>query len=181
MKRKIFIVIAMLILLIFCSGITYSLFHSSTNLNSNDQDIAKFIFNAKNVDQIELPLIDLNPGDTEEYNFSVSNNQEEKISQVSVNYQLIIKTYHLVPLIIELYKVVDEDEELIMTCDETYTRNAENELICNSPIQELEYSKVQLDNYKLKVKFSDEYTDAAYANLVDYINVEIKSWQKTND
>jgi hypothetical protein len=40
------------------------------------------------------------------------------------------------------------------------------------------HSSERLDNYKLKVKFSNEYNDEVYSNLTDYINLEIKSWQK---
>lgn len=181
MKYKILIVLIVLILLVFCFGITYSIFHSSTTLNSNDQNIAKFIFNTKSSDQIELPLSDLNPGDSNEYPFSVSNNYTGKISDVSVEYQMTIKTYHLVPLTIELYKMNGDNEELISTCDETHTRNSQNELVCNTPIQEMGYSSEKLDDYKLKVSFPTEYSDEEYSGLVDYINIEIKSWQKIED
>lgn len=181
MKYKILIIMFVLILLIFGSGITYSIFHSNSTLNSNDQDIAKFVFNAESLNQLQLPLIDLNPGADEEYTFSVSNNYSENTSDVSVEYQMTIKTPHLVPLIIELYKLNGENEEFILTCDETYTRNSQNELICNTPIQEMGYSSLKLDNYKLKVRFLGEYNDEAYSDLVDYINIEIKSWQKIEE
>jgi hypothetical protein len=177
-KRKILIIIVTLILLLFCSGITYSIFNSNAVLNSSDQAIAKFIFNAESLEQLELPLVDLNPGDNEEYPFSVSNSYSGKISNISVQYQMTIKTYHLVPLVLELYKLNGENEELIMTCDENYTRNEQNELICTTPIQELVHSSEKLDNYKMKVSFPNEYNDEAYSDLVDYINIEIKSWQK---
>jgi hypothetical protein len=181
MKYKVLITLSVLILLIFCSGITYSFFHSNATLVSNDQDIAKFVFNAENLNQLELPLTDLNPGDTNEYTFSVSNNYSGVTSDVSLEYQMTIKTYHLAPLIIELYKLVDTSEVLVLTCDETFTRNDQNELICNTAIEQMVYSSLKLDNYKLKVKFSSEYDEETYSDLVDYINIEIKSWQKTGD
>ena len=181
MKIKTLIIIAMLILLAFCSGITYSFFHSDSTLSSNDQNIAKFIFKTASLNQIQLPLIGLNPGDDEEYIFAVSNNDLGVLSDVSIEYQMTIKTYHLVPLIIELYRVNGEAQELILTCDESYTRNSANELICNTPLQEMEHHSEELDNYKLKVAFSSEHNDQSYSNLVDYINIEIKSWQKIED
>jgi hypothetical protein len=180
-KYRILIVLLILISFVFCFGITYSFFHSTATLSSNDQDIAKFVFNAQSLDQIQLPLIDLNPGDNKEYSFSVSNNYSGTLSDVSVQYQITIKTYHLVPLVIELYKLNGETEELALTCDENYTRNSENELICNTSIQEMGYSSLQLDNYKLKVRFDNTYNDTSYSDLVDYINVKIKSWQKIEE
>lgn len=178
-KYKMLIILSILILVVFGSGMTYSIFHSGADLNSTDQDIAKFIFNTESLDQLQLSLINLNPGDTNEYPFSISNSKAGVLSNVSVEYQMTIKTYHLVPLIIELYKLNGETEELILTCDETYTRSSQNELICNTPNQEMLHASEQLDNYKLKVQFPSEYNDETYANLVDYINIEIKSWQKT--
>jgi hypothetical protein len=148
---------------------------------SNEQDVAKFVFNAQSLDQIQLPLIDLNPGSTKEYTFAVSNNYAGTLSDVTIEYQMTIETYHLIPLVIELYKMNGETEELILTCDENYTRNSENELICNSSTQEMGYSTLKLDNYKLKVTFPNQYNGEAYSDLVDYINIEIKSSQKTGD
>ncbi|MDD4035913.1 MAG: hypothetical protein PHS45_01125 [Bacilli bacterium] len=181
MKYKVLIVLFVLTLFIFGAGITYSMFYSGATLGSNNQDVAKFIFNTESLDQLQMPLIDLNPGDNEEYLFSVSNNYLGNISDVSVEYHMTIKTYHLVPLIIELYKMDGANEELILTCDETYTRNSQNELICNTPIQEMGHVSEELDNYKLKVNFPSEYNDVVYSDLVDYINIGIESWQKIKE
>lgn len=172
------IIISIATFLTFFSGITYSIFHSEGTLNSNDRNIAKFIFNAESLDHLELPLVDLNPSDEKEYLFSVANKKEDKISEVTIEYVITIKTYHLVPLNINLYKISGEEEELILTCDESYSRNDENEIICNSATQQLLHDNEQLDNYKLRVSFPEEYNDEKYANLVDFINLEIKSWQK---
>ena len=178
MKRKILTVLFILILLTLLSGITYSIFHSTAKLNSNDQSIAKFIFNAESKEELEFPLSDLEPGDTEEYLFSVSNSDLENISDVFIEYTMTIKTYHLLPVDIELYKVDEDEEKLILTCDESYTRNEENYLICNTQTQEMGYDEEQIDDYKLKIKFPSEYNDEIYSNLVDFISMEIKSWQK---
>ena len=40
------------------------------------------------------------------------------------------------------------------------------------------YDEEQIDDYKLKIKFPSEYNDEIYSNLVDFISMEIKSWQK---
>ncbi|MDD2181343.1 MAG: TasA family protein [Bacilli bacterium] len=178
MKRKILTVLFALITLTLFSGITYSIFYSNAKMNSNNQNIAKFIFNAETLEQLEFSLTDLNPGDTSVYPFSVSNSNSEKISEVSVEYVMTIKTYHFVPLDIELYKIVDETEELILVCDESYTRNEDNFLICNSETFGMVHTAEQLDDYKLKVTFPSEYSDDVYSDIVDFISLEIKSWQK---
>lgn len=176
MKFRIIITLALLIFVTFGFGTTYSFFQAKSS-STVDQKIARFIFDAKETNSFELDLLDLNPGDNREYEFSVSNTKNNKISHVSMQYEIIIKTYHLVPLKIDLYKLGDK-EELIMSCNETYTRNEQNELVCNSKIQELSHKAEKLDNYKLKVSFPEEYNTEEFSGLIDYIDVEIKSWQK---
>lgn len=178
MKKKIYLVIILIVLVTFFSGITYSFFHSNTTLDSTNQGIASFIFETNNLDKIDLNLNNLKPGDEKEYLFSVANNSEDKTSDVTLEYQISIKTYHFIPITIDLYEVTETKENFIASCDETYERNSQNELVCTMPINTLINSKQEIDDYKLKINFPTEYNDFKYSNLVDYINLEIESWQK---
>ena len=174
MKYKILISLFVVMFFIFGIGITYSCFTYDSQITTVDQKIAKFIFDTESLDRLELPLVNLVPGQSEEYNFSISNSSDEKSSDVSILYQLTVLTPHFSPLIIELYK----DDELILTCDESYSRNDNNELICNSAIQELSHDDENIDNYTLKITFDGLYSDESYSNLIDYVNIEVKSYQK---
>lgn len=178
MKKRLFLIIVLIILVVFFSGITYSFFNSGVFLKSTNQGIASFIFETNNVDYINFNLSDLLPGDEKEYLFSVTNSKDKKISDVTVEYQLRIKTYHFIPLTISLYKIDGEQENLVGNCDETSSRNSKNELVCNMPINKFEKGTEKLDNYKLKIVFPEEYNDATYSGLVDYIKIELDSWQK---
>ena len=177
-KEKKVRILIILILLSVSVGMTYSLYFSSGELATTNQNIAKFVFNADEVSTIEV-LLDLVPGESQDYLFSVSNNENEVISDVTIEYQIIIKTYHFIPLEINLYKLNGEEENYLSNCDETFTRNEENVLICNVPIQTMSYKKEELDDYKLEVIFPIEYNSDSYAGMIDYIDLEIKSWQKT--
>lgn len=177
MKYKYLLFLISLIFLTFGLGITYSFFHSTTSSSVN-QKIAKFVFNAEKTDTLQIPISSINPGDNKEYEFYVSNSKNTITSQVTIQYQMTIKTYHFVPLEIKLYKIENDKENLLMTCDETYTRNENHELICNAPLQEMSHSQDLKDSYKLKVSFPSEYNDEIYSGLVDYIDMEIKSYQK---
>lgn len=178
-KYKILLVMFIMAMVLFSSGITYSIFTSSSNLNV-DQEIASFIFEAEKKDHLELNLTDLKPGVSKEYNFSVANNDSNTVSDVTIEYKIIIKTFHFMPLNIELYKI-GEKEELLMRCDESYNRNASNHIVCNSDIQTMTYSEEMKDDYKLKVTFESAYNNEVYAELVDFIDLEINSWQKLKD
>ncbi len=176
MKYKVLIVLFTLALLLFSSGITYSIFYSNTN-GMVDQKIAKFVFDAQKLDSLSLEIDDLYPGSSKEYLFSVSNNYQTTKSDVTLEYQISIKTYHFMPLVIELYKIED-NEILLLTCDETSSRNQDKELVCNSSIQQMNYDQEILDNYKIKLTFPSSYNTLEYTDLVDFLDVEIKSWQK---
>lgn len=182
MKVKYKFLVGMLVItmLILGSGITYSIFNSGAGLVGS-QEIAQFIFNTEQVDHIEVPLIDMNPGSSREYAFAVSNNTSDtKRSNVTVEYEITIKTYHLIPLEIKLKKVdLEGKENDIMTCDET-TQNTINEYVCVSPIQLMSHTVSSLDNYILELVFptTDGMDSEIYANLVDYISLDITSWQK---
>lgn len=179
-KYKILGILFVSTLLVLGFGLTYSIFNSNATLGSN-QNIAKFIFNTESLDQFQLSLTDLSPSEIAEYPFSVSNISSGKLSDVTIQYQITLKTYHLMPLLIQLYKMNGEEEELIMICDETYNRNDKNELVCASIVQELGFSVEKLDNYKLKIEFLENYNDMIYSDLVDFLNLEINSWQKIEE
>ena len=178
MKKKIILILILIIFVAFFSGITYSFFNSNTFLKSTNQGIASFIFETKQVDYIDLDLHDLIPGEEREYLFSVTNSKNEKISDVTIEYQLKIKTYHFIPLVINLFKIEGEKETFIAICDETTSRNEDKEIICNIPIEKIEKKEEQQDSYKLKIEFPAKYNDEKYSNLVDFIRIEVDSWQK---
>lgn len=174
MRYKIMIVLLIVVFFVLSLGLTYSYFNSSSSLNTVDKRLAHFVFDTETLDRLELPLIDLTPGVVNNYNFSISNTNDDITSDVSIEYELTILTPHFTPLIIELYK----DDELIMACDESYSRNENNELVCNSPLQLLSHDSEYTDDYILRVTFDSNYSDEVYSNLIDYINIEVKSYQK---
>lgn len=175
MKKRITLIIMFGFLNVLLIGVTYSFFVSDANFFAN-QDIAKFIFNAEETSTISVPITDLNPGDSTSYTFEVANNVDDVVSQVSISYQCIIKTYHLMPLEIKLYKT-GSVEELILTCDETFSRDNDNQLVCNSLVQKMAYDSKVSDTYRLDISFPEEYNDEDYSELVDYIDIDIRSWQ----
>ena len=174
MKRKVIIIITLFSLIACCTKITYSLFTSDTTFLVGDGKIAEFIFDAKRTNHFELDFADLKPGDTKEFNFQVSNVKDDIKTNVTTEYQITLRTFHFMPLLIELYK----DNNLVMTCNEKYSRNANNALVCNSDIWEMEHKDTKTENFTIKVSFPQEYNSQEYTELVDYIDIDISSWQK---
>ena len=174
MKYRIIIIVILFSLIICFSKITYSLFTSETSFSLENMEIAEFIFETKRTNHIELDFMDLKPGDTNEYYFEVTNTKDNIITNVTTEYQITIKTFHFMPLLIELYK----DDENVMICNEDYSRNEDNALVCDSDIWEMNHNSAETEKFKLKVSFPNEYNGYEYTELVDYIDIDISSWQK---
>ena len=157
------------------TGITYSLYTSSKDLNI-ESSLASFIVDVNKIDNIDIPLGDIKPGEELVYDFSVSNNSKDKTSDVFIIYNITINTMHLMPVDINLY---DSLGNLVLKCNEESSRNLKNELECKSSDIEMAYDKDIKDSYTLKVKFDSLYSESSYADLVDYINLKVDSYQKT--
>ena len=178
-KKKIILLIIFIFIIVFlAAGVTYSMFHSEKELESVNSNLANFVFNDESLDQIDVNIDNLYPGNELEYSFYISNNKNNKVSDTKIMYQLTIKTYHFIPLNISLYKVVNNVDTLVGVCDETYSRNSSNELVCNMPTEELDKENTEQNNYKLKVVFPSQYSGVEYSNLADFIRIEIRSYQK---
>lgn len=175
MKKRIVLIVILFCLCISFSKITYSLFTFETFFSLDNMEIAEFIFETKRTNHIELDFMDLKPGDTNEYDFEVTNTKDNVVTNVTTEYQITIKTFYFMPLLIELYK----DDEKVMTCNEDYLRNLNNALVCDSEIWQLNHNSTETEKFKLKVSFPKEYNSSDYAELVDYIDIDISSWQKT--
>ncbi len=174
MRIKVLIIIISLLILTFSLGITYSYFNSGVVASSVDQKLAGFVFNSEVTDRLEIPVGELSPGESMSHNFSITNVKNNTRSDVSILYELSIITPHYAPLVINLYK----DNTLVLTCDETYSRNENNELVCKTNSFELSHTRNELNTFELRITFDGNYNTEEYKNLIDYINVEIKSYQK---
>lgn len=174
MKYRVVIIVILFCLIICFSKITYSLFQTETFFLLDNMEIAEFIFETKRADHIELDFADLKPGDSKEFKFQVSNTKDANITNVTTEYQITIKTFHFMPLIIELYK----DDVVVMTCDEDYSRNEDNALVCNSDVWVMEHNTTKTEDFKIKISFPKVYNSFEYTELVDFIDLDISSWQK---
>jgi hypothetical protein len=67
MKKKIYIIGFILVGILLSVSLTYSVFNDESKLSSTNENFAKFIFNTEVLEEIDLSLVDLKPGDTKEY------------------------------------------------------------------------------------------------------------------
>ncbi len=178
MKGRMILLGMLACLAVLSVGITYS-FYSSDGQLSGEVRLANFVFETEELTEISFPLGDLLPGKSVVHNFSVTNEVDGKLSEVAIEYEIILKTQLLMPLTYKLSDVTDT-ETLLFTCDNTVVRDADNIVVCKSNPITIPEGSVDIDNFKLEIMFPGIYSDVMYAGLVDYVDVEINSWQKTN-
>ncbi len=178
MKGRMILLGMLACLAVLSVGITYS-FYSSDGRVSGEVRLASFVIGTEELTEISFPLSDLLPGKSVVHNFSVTNEVNGKLSEVSIEYEIILKTQLLIPLTYKLSNITST-EELLFTCDNTVVRDAENIVVCKSDPITMAEGAIDIDNFKLEILFPGIYSDVMYAGLVDYVDIEINSWQKTN-
>lgn len=190
MKKYIYIVIGLIVLNIAVIALksTYSSYSSTVSGKTENLTFAKINFNNEEVTETSFSLGNLKPSDEIEYQFKVSNYKNGSGSDLNIGYRLCIETYHFIPTVIELYKKSKETNqaELILTCDESDKRNIENKVVCESDIYTLNYKYQDEDNYLIKIIYNSkdqmqQTWSEDYADLVDFIDVKIDSWQLTEE
>lgn len=125
--------------------------------------------------QVAVPIINLeentldiniNPNDTEkEYVFKVSNKDENKTSEVAMEYTLEIKNTNNLPVEFELYSCKSGVTDSTNLLDNNKT--SQIKLGLNDEEQE----------YKLKIKWNQENKNYKYAKVIDYVQIVLNSSQ----
>lgn len=77
-------------------------------------------------------------GDKVSYNFSVTNNKDNVVSDVSIDYK--IETLQLKPLVVNLYKVDDSSKTLVLTCDYNNKSTSTGKTNCVTEVEKLDKS-----------------------------------------
>lgn len=161
----------------------FAIYNSRADAELDSMNFAKFVFNMRQTDEVHLQIDNFLPGEIREYKFQVSNNDEVSRSDVTVKYKIYLESYRILPL---KFSLVNEDapDVVILSCGHGDSVTSEGKFSCSTDELILEYDDFSKKNYILKVEFpSTDSTDSLwssdYAGMIDYINLKIKSWQKT--
>ena len=88
--------------------------------------------------------------------------------------------YHSKPNCYKHAKICGYSDSLCSYCSKTiklYLKK-EHENKCGVELIELSHGDEETDDFHIKIAFDSQYNDLSYANLIDYLNVEIRSYQK---
>ena len=140
-------------------------------------DIAFFVTN-DTYNYQEITLVDMIPGDTKEYTFSVSNFKDDLRTEVNLKYNVEVLTTTNIPLQYELYlnnngidnEVVDTNE-IIQDDDNTYFRSIK------TIEKDFNFNENQTDIYKLVIKYPSEQKDINYQDSAENIEIRINAKQ----
>ena len=100
-----------------------------------------------------------------EYVFKVSNKEEDKISEVAMEYTLEINNANNLPVEFELY-----------SCKSGVTDNTN--LLDNNKTSKIKLGlNDEEQEYKLKIKWNQENKNYQYAKVIDYVQIVLNSSQ----
>lgn len=179
-KINLFLITFFIAFVFFPSALSKYQTTATGNVNSN---IAFYLF--KTDYQVQrIKLTDLEPSNTPHvYTFSVSNTNNNKVSDVDIEYTLRIVTTTNLPLRYQLYEnenyqannatnlITSNNTSIALDQDNTYfqtfTFNSENLL----------YSTPKTNNYTLVIYFDATNKDAKYQDTIESVRIIIDSRQ----
>jgi len=182
MKKKIIVILILIYLLMTGVTTSYSMYNDHQNGKVNNLEFAKIIFNNEELTELSLPLDNIFPGSSLDYNFKISNKKNGIRSEINIGYNITIETYHIIPIAIKLYQK-STTNKLLLECNETnYERNSQNKLVCTTEDFQLNYTEDTSHEYNLNITFNEnsssgESWSQEYTNLIDYVDIKINSWQ----
>ena len=174
------LLICIIILIVFIRK-TLARYETSANFKKNIN--VAFTLIDTSYKQENVLLDNLYPSDTPfEYNFTVQNNDGKNRSEVSLEYDIIIKATTNMPL---QYKIKKDDvecetqEEIVTDDDGTFfkqlTVKGENNNL------KFGYENNEKANFILSVTFPKNESNAAFADLIENVNILVQARQIIND
>ena len=181
-KMVILILSCLIIARIFI--LVLSKYESISNSYAN-VDIAFYLLK-EDYKTMTIDLASIVPRDNEYiFEFSIGNQEGEQIAEVDLEYELSMRTTTNLPLVFELYmneKNIDEGainiiKENKVELDEhgTYFRTMTTEK------EYLSYKEGKTNLYQLVVKFSGEYNQEKYQDIIELLEINVNAQQVTEE
>lgn len=186
LSMKISALIILLLLLLKIVPVTLSRYQSTGvgNVNSN---IAFYLFKVDYLTS-SIKLNELLPSDVPYvYNFSVGNQNGDKVSDVDIEYLLSIVTTTNLPLRFEIYEncnyldstcvnLLNDDNKVIEKDDDgTYFQTFSLEM------RELYYASPETNSYTLLIYFDKNNNDFKYQGVIESVKIVVDSKQMVED
>lgn len=153
------------------TAVTYSRYQTKINGNA----VASVAAWESEVGTISLDVSGLVPGGEKTFEFQVSNEKDGKVSEVSQEYSITVKTTGNLPLTFQLEKNTDSTET-----DGTYVTTGKiaiQEGSGSAAGGQLPHSKRTVHQYVLKACWPADETDTRYADEIDMVTLCVDAHQ----
>ena len=182
-KKKVCILLLCLVSIVFFSMAmkkTFSRYQSKASSEA-DVDIAFWLV-SDTIQEQNVVLEGLAPGETKKSTISVSNNNGTIRSNAAIEYKLILNTTTYLPLTYEIYKKTETEDILCdIESNELYEEDGTyyREIIVNG--LELGCLEDETTILELRATFPGTYDDMQLADLIECVNLKIDAKQKISE
>ena len=178
-RLKLEIVIFFILLIILCFLIPFTLSRFRTEARGDAPiDVAFYLVNDTYTRQ-NITLDEMKPGDEKSYTFSVSNTDGTNRSEVTLDYEVVIRTTTNLPLEYELDEIVSGVGNDVILSSNTITDDDGTyfkEIKTSS--ETFEYLSDQTKLYRLTIKYPGTEKDHKLQGICESIEINIVSKQK---
>lgn len=178
LKLEIIILLILLVMLCFLIPFTLSRFKSEARGDA-EIDVAFYLLNDTYTHQ-NITLEEMKPGDNKSYTFSVSNTDGTNRSEVTLDYEVLVRATTNLPLEYELEEIVDNNEtdvilsnDIVTDDDGTYFKEIK------TSSETFEYDDDYTKLYKLTIKYPGDSKSHILQGICESIEIKILSKQKT--
>ncbi len=176
LKIEIVLLLTLLLLLLFLVPYTLSRFKSEARSDVSI-DYAFFIVN-DDYNHKNITLTDMQPGDTYDYVFTVSNNDGEDRTEVTTSYYIDLRATTNLPYTYSLFLIEGNNETNIVTSTDTIQDDDGmyfKQMLTSS--REFGFDADEVDTYRLVVNFSTDYKSYEYQGIAENIEINVHAKQ----
>lgn len=176
LKFKIIVFILLLIILLFLIPYTFSRFKTEARGDAKI-DVAFYLLNDEYQHQ-SINLEGFEPGMSREYNFSVANFNSNSRSEVTLDYEVVVRTTTNLPLEYKLYKI-ENDIALNINLEDNIETDKNGTFFKSLKTESIRFSHTAnyVNYYRLQIIFPSEYKNYKYQGIPEHIEIDVNSKQ----
>ena len=178
-RLKLEIIVLLILLVMLCFLIPFTLARFRTEARGDAPiDIAFYLLNDTYTHQ-NITLDEMKPGDEKSYTFSVSNTDGTNRSEVTLDYEIVIKTTTNLQLEYELDEIVSGvDTDVILSSNTISDEYGTYFKEIKTSSETFEYTDDETKLYKLTVKYPSSLKSHTNQDICESIEINVLSKQK---
>ena len=178
-RLKLEIIILLILLVMLCLLIPFTLSRFKTEARGDAPiDIAFYLLNDTYTHE-NITLDEMKPGDEKSYTFSVSNTDGTNRSEVTLEYEVVVRTTTNLQLEYELEEITSgEDVDVVLSSNVVADEDGTYFKEIKTSSETFEYSNDRTKLYKLTIKYPETLKSHKNQGLCENIEIKILSKQK---